>query len=75
MSFAEDIDAALRRLERSGGLRLATDGGGISPALIRAGQRRARELRAAALRGFFKTLFRLPRRPRFGREPTVSTVG
>ncbi len=75
MSFAEDIDAAVARLERSGGLRLPTDGGGISPALIRAGQHRARDLRAEAMRGFFGTLFRLPQRARFEPEPTVSTVG
>jgi hypothetical protein len=77
MRFAQDIDAAVARLERAGGLDLAT--GAVTPELIRASRRRARDLRAEAqsrmVNAALRALFAWPRRLRLEAEPTVSTVG
>jgi hypothetical protein len=54
MSFTTDIDAAVARLERAGGLPA---GGAVSPERIRAGHRRARDLRAAAQQRMLSRLF------------------
>jgi hypothetical protein len=77
MTFVEEIDAAVARLERAGGLDLAT--GAVTPALVKRYHRRARDLRAQAQRRVLNTvlraLFAWPRRLRLEAEPTVSTVG
>jgi len=80
MQFASDIDAAVARLERRGGLTLATTNGAITPEIVKAGQRRARELRAEAINGLFTALRRnidaaFTRRLRAQTESTVLTVG
>ena len=77
MTFVEEIDAAVARLERAGGLDLAT--GAVTPELIKASRRRARDLRAQAqrrvLNAALRALFAWPRRLHLEAEPTVSTVG
>jgi hypothetical protein len=54
MSFTTHIDAAVARLERAGGLPA---GAAVSPERIRAGHRRARDLRAAAQQRVLSRLF------------------
>jgi hypothetical protein len=90
MRFAQDIDAAVARLERAGGLDLAT--GAVTPELVKRCHRRAQQLRAEAQRRvmnrIFTALLRVPaaalrrnlddafkRRLRLQAEPTVSTIG
>ena len=89
MSFATDIDAAVRRLERRGGVpsfgSVAPEQ--VTPELVKRYHRRAQELRAEAMRSLFAGLARLPRslrrnlddaftrRLRVESEPTMSTVG
>jgi len=59
MSFASDIDAAVARLERAGGLPSvdALSPGQVTPELVKRYQRRAQELRAEAQVRFMSSLF------------------